>query len=338
MQLSFRSTKLLVVILFAWGLAGIDAFAVFTWVCRGKVTDASNGAPLANAEFLFKDLEMGREFKLKSKDNGEYMMRLPWGKYKLTVKMKGYQPQELMEVKPPDEGDELVENFNLAPGEGALASEMTKEEIEKIKKQQEEYEKYKQMSGQMKQLFTDAIEAKKNGQLDVAIEKLKQALELDPKQPNILGHLGDSYYLTNQYDLAVDCFTRAIAIAPLDATLHTNLGNVYVKKGMIAEAQAEFSKAIQTDPAHADINHYNVGVVMLNAGKSEEALQEFQKSVAANPAYAPPYYHMAMCLINKAQYADAVQAMEKYLQLAPTGEYAPMINQMLPELKKLVGK
>lgn len=326
-------------------LASTLAMAVTTYVIRGKVTDAKTSQGIQGAEINFRHLETNLKYKCKSGKDGSYMYRLPWGPYHVTVEMQGYVPQEILNVRPPAEGDETVQNWNLEPGEGVLASKLTKEQreqlaanAEEIKRQKEEYEKFKKMSGEMKALFDEAITLKNSGQIDAAMEKLNKALEMDPKQPNILAHLADCYFQKGQLDLSVETYKKAIEINPLDANIHTNLGNVYVKKGMIPEAQAEFDQAVKTDPAHADINYYNIGVVMMNAGKYDEAGTAFKNSVDANPNYAPSRYQYAMCLVNKAQYAEAVAEMETYLKLAPNGEYAPLVKQMMPELKKLVGK
>ena len=285
------------------------------------------------------------KYKVKTGKDGNYMYRLPWGPYYVSAELQGYVPQEVLNVRPPAEGDETIQNWTMEPGEGVLASKLTKEQreqisqnAEEIKRQKEEYEKYKKMSAEMKVIFDEAIALKNSGQMDAAMEKLNKALEMDPKQPNILAHLADCYFQKGQYDLAIETYKKAVEINPLDGNIHTNLGNVYVKKGMIAEAQVEFDQAIKADPAHADINYYNMGVVMMNAGKYEEAAAAFKNSVDTNPNYAPAHYQYAMCLVNKAQYAEAVAEMENYLKLAPTGEYAPLVKQMMPELKKLVGK
>lgn len=335
----------LVVAVFIWVVGAANLLAVATWVCRGKVTEEGTGNLIEGAVITFTDRTLNRTFTIKTNKKGEYLIRLPLARYRTTVKLKGYIPREDPNVAYPQNEDERIYDWVLTPGEGVLQSELTKEEQEKlkqsaedIKKQQEEYEKYKKMSGMMKQLFDEAIEAKKTAQYDVAIGKLNEALSLDPKQPNILGHLAESYFLKGDFDLATENYNKALEIAPLDANLHTNLGNVYVKKNMMPEALAEFEKAVQLDPTHADINNYNVGVIMMNAQKYEEALNSFQKSIEANPNYHQAYYHLAMCQINKGNYAEAVASMDAYLKLAPTGEYAATINGMLPELRKLVGK
>ena len=327
-------------------LASTMALALTTYVIRGKVTDAKTGQAIQGAEVNFRQLENNMKYKCKTGKDGSYMYRLPWGPYYVSVQMQGYVPQEISNIRPPTtEGDQTTQDWALEPGEGVLASSLTKEQreqiaanAEEIKKQKEEYEKYKKMSAEMKVIFDEAIALKNSGQIDAAMEKLNAALQMDPKQPNILAHLADCYYQKGQYDTAIENYKKAIELNPLDANLHTNLGNVYVKKGMIVEAQGEFDQAVKADPAHADINYYNMGVVMMNAGKYEEAGAAFKNSVGANPSYAPAHYQYAMCLVNKAQYAEAVAEMETYLKLAPTGEYAPMVKQMMPELKKLVGK
>ena len=334
----------LVTLIFA-ALASSTVLAVTTFVIRGKVTDAKTGQGIVGAEVGFKHTETNLKYKVKTGKEGSYMYRLPWGRYYMYVKMQNYVPQEVPEVRPPLEGDETTQDWQLQEGQGVLASELSKEDRDKAaqdqeewKKQQEEAEKYKKMTGEMKVLFDEGIALKNSNQIDQAMEKLNQALAMDPKQPNILAHLADCYYQKGQMDLAIETYKKAIEINPLDANIHTNLGNVYVKKGMIAEAQVEFDQAVKADPAHADINYYNMGVVMMNAGKYEEAATAFKNSVDANPNYAPAHYQYAMCLVNKTQYAEAVAEMETYLKLAPTGEYAPLVKSMLPELKKLVGK
>jgi tetratricopeptide (TPR) repeat protein len=326
-------------------LATPSAQAITTFLLRGKVTDAKTGQPIVGAEVNFRHTDTNLKYKTKTGKDGGYMYRLPWGTYYMAVVMKGYVPQEDPQVRPPQEGDATIKDWSLEQGEGKLASMMTEEEqakakkdLEDYKKQQEEYEKYKQMSGEIKALFDEAIALKNAGNFDQAIEKLNEALEKDPKQPNILAHLADAYFQKGDLDAAIANYKKALELNPADGTIHTNLGNVYVKKDMMAEAKAEFDQAVKTDPLHADINYYNMGVVMVNAGKYDEALAAFQKSVAANPNYAPSHYQAAMCLVNKAQYAEAVAEMETYLKLAPTGDYAGMVKQMLPELKKLVGK
>jgi len=322
----------------AFALSGANAFAVFTWVVRGKVIDADTKKPIKGVSIILKDEDMGRTYKTKTNDKGIYLLRIPWGKYHLKVKAKGYIPQEELGIRAPQESDELVKDFVMKQGEGYLASELTKEQIEQLKKQHEEAEKVKKMTGKMKKLFKEAMDLKQAGQWDTAIEKLTAALEIDQKQPNILGHLADCYYQKGEYDKAIEFYKKGLALSPTDANMHTNLGNVYVKKGMIEEAKKEFETAINADPAHADINYFNMGVVLLNAGKYDSALDAFKKSVEANASYAPSYYQLGMCYINQAKYKEGIEALEKYLKLAPNGQYAQMAKQMLPELKKLVGK
>jgi len=331
------------VAVFCLAIGSVNLQAIPTWLIKGKIIDATTKQPIEGVEISLRDKAMNRLYTMKTNKEGEYLYRLPLGHYHLKVKVKGYIPQEFPDIAHPPVGDERVENFEMQPGEGILASELTTEQRAEIEKQRAEYEankdkieEIKKVTGEVKKLFDEGIQLKDAGQYDAAIAKLQDALVKDPNQPNILGHLADCYYAKGSHDQAIETYNKALALSPSDANMLTNLGNAYVKKGMIPEAKTSFEKAIQADPAHSDVNYYNVGVVMVNAGKNDEAIDAFRKCLAANANYSAAHYQLGMCLINKGDYAGAVQSLETYLKLDPNGSYAAMAKQMLPELKKLV--
>ncbi|MCD4798427.1 MAG: tetratricopeptide repeat protein [Methanosarcinales archaeon] len=70
--------------------------------------------------------------------------------------------------------------------------------------------------------------------LDKVKEKFEIALTLDPKNKrnvaNALNGLGNYYYLTGNYDLAIDKHLEAIRIIPEYASAHHDLAAVYQKK------------------------------------------------------------------------------------------------------------
>ena len=69
---------------------------------------------------------------------------------------------------------------------------------------------------------------------------------------------GSEALKAENYDEAIECFLKDMAINPNDARVYYNLGIAYSKKGMLDESMAEYKKAIGIDPNFADA-HNNLG-------------------------------------------------------------------------------
>ena len=73
-----------------------------------------------------------------------------------------------------------------------------------------------------------------------------------------------------------------------------------------------------------------MGAVLTNAGKVDDAIAAFDKCIAADPARAEAYYQKGVNLLGKATLQGdktvpapgTVEALQKYLEIAPTGPNA----------------
>jgi tetratricopeptide (TPR) repeat protein len=81
---------------------------------------------------------------------------------------------------------------------------------------------------------------------------------------------------------------------------------------------------------------YNAGAILMNQGKVAEAKAEFQRAIQLDPKMAEAHYQLAMTLINEGKVADAIKSLEQYLSVAPTGQNAETAKAMLVELKKML--
>lgn len=80
-----------------------------------------------------------------------------------------------------------------------------------------------------------------------AIEKYKQALELDPAYTDALHALSMAYAEVNELEEAIEAGKKLCEIAPDDILAHTSLSTFYMNKNMIPEAEAESAKARMLD-------------------------------------------------------------------------------------------
>jgi len=184
-----------------------------------------------------------------------------------------------------------------------------------------------------------------------AVQALIKASEIGPTELAVWANLADAYMKLAstktgaEFDAAaqkgLDAYGKAIALKPEDAATHNNYALALVQAKKIPDAQAELTKAAQLDPANAGKYYYNLGAVLTNANQSEAAVEAFQKAIAADPNYADAYYQYGVSLVSKASFgADGkvtpvpgtVEALQKYLALAPDGQFAQPAKDMLTTL------
>ena len=78
---------------------------------------------------------------------------------------------------------------------------------------------------------------------------------------------------------------------------------------------------------------YNQGIIFWNQGKIAEAKAQFAKAVELDPKMADAQYWLGMALVNEGKLPDAKKPFEEYLKLAPTGQYAETAKAMLATIK-----
>lgn len=78
-----------------------------------------------------------------------------------------------------------------------------------------------------------------------AIESLKQAISLDPTNPNLRIKFGDLFYSLGQYDLAIDSFKLAIIAKPDLANAHYNLALAYKASKNLEKAKESINNTLK---------------------------------------------------------------------------------------------
>lgn len=87
--------------------------------------------------------------------------------------------------------------------------------------------------------------------------------------------LGVHFYAVGAYDLAIAQLEKAVHLAPEMASLHFNLGGAYYGKGRAADAEREFQRTLDLDPAHVR-GHWFRGLCLERLERLAEALEEFE--------------------------------------------------------------
>ncbi len=240
---------------------------------------------------------------------------------------------------------------------------------EQLKQMQEAREKQMKEASTIKTLNEKIVAANtsmKAGDFDGAIGTLTEATQMDATRDVIWAQLADAYRSSAakqtdpaekkrrlveavaDYNKAIDIKQKNMEAAskkdPEDnkriAAYYNNLGDAAGRSGKTDDAVKAYNQAAQVNPEGAAGYYFNIGAVLTNAGKADDAVAAFDKSIAADPNRADAYYQKGVNMIGKATLQGdkmvappgTAEAFNKYLELAPTGQYADVAKQMLASI------
>ncbi|OGW32053.1 MAG: hypothetical protein A2X54_08955 [Nitrospirae bacterium GWF2_44_13] len=270
--------------------------------------------------------------------------------------------------------------------------------VDDYKKIQEAYDKSQREIKELKKQLAQTKDKKEKKQVEAKIsddERMFQANEWFEK--------GNKYLLSKEYDKAREAFTvaiafnpnfadaynqraasyinldaeiflamaiedysKAIAIDPNDGASYFNRGNrydakgqTYSKKGAFYEATKQFDRAIEdynkaiglkwnfsTDYDYSlkftknllAIAYVNRGSAYGEKGHYDRAIEDFNKAISINPNYAGAYNNRGNAYYKKGQYDRAIEDYNKAIALDPNDALAYTNRGAAYALKGVMGR
>jgi tetratricopeptide (TPR) repeat protein len=335
------------------------AFTVSTFAQTGGATGkctGEDGKPLVGYTIQVDRTEMKWSQHTKTNKKGEFTyIGLAPGQYKITL-LDPNGKQVFFMTRHIGLGDPTVVDFDMAK-EKSIAQKEQMANPETAKKLEEAAKEQKQFTG-LKATFDQATLLYNQKRYSEAAAMYEQALPMakDKNVPAVLYQLAQSYAgaakqeqnrdaRAQDQQKAVETYQKALQMSPNDASLHNNLGGVYADMGKIPDAQAEFQKAADLNPAGASGYYYNLGVLLVNQGKMEEASVALKKATDLDANNANAFYWYGMALLGKAGtkpdgtvavVPGTIEAFQTYLKLQPNGEWAQPAQGSIDQLKATV--
>jgi len=152
-----------------------------------------------------------------------------------------------------------------------------------------------------------------HGVLESALEHLRKAQELEPKEreasgaqlqevepraAGILNNLGLVYLHLNQLDKAQENFERAMTENPNSEFAANNLGCIEYDKNNLDKALAWFTKAHAINSRNtATMN--NIAATLFLKGETKHAIDLLYKCMDQNPHNRVPYFNLGYMVYNK---------------------------------------
>lgn len=150
------------------------------------------------------------------------------------------------------------------------------------------------------------------GILDKAIKDLNQAIDLDPNNGESFYNRGLYYVRRNGLNEALQDFNSAINLGYKMA--HTNRGSVYANLNQWEKAIDDYTKAIEDNPRDM-IAYSNLGVYFQYIGQFDRAIENYTKALEINPLYPFAYYNRGNCYLEMNQLDSAIKDYKKVIDI-----------------------
>ncbi|WP_069790237.1 tetratricopeptide repeat protein [Cyanobacterium sp. IPPAS B-1200] len=151
---------------------------------------------------------------------------------------------------------------------------------------------------------------------DQAIEEYTRAIEINPNYTDAYYNRGLTYADLERYQEAIADYTRTIAIDPEYLDAYNNRGIIYASLQDFDRAIADYIKVIDSDPSYV-LAHNNLGVAYNNLGRFQDAIASYTKAIELNPDYVLAYANRGISYNSLESYENAISDYTKVLSIQP---------------------
>jgi tetratricopeptide (TPR) repeat protein len=298
---------------------------------KGKVVDEA-GQPVPDADLVFDFIgDVNRQFKGKTDKRGEYIRA---GLQVVGGKWRVTATKEGLSGRSLDL-DVPIGSAMPVPDIVLKAGKPAGGTTASISK--EEADKRNKRNAELEKSFNEAKAASDAGNYDEAIAKLQAVAGQVDKCAPCYVYIGDAYLKKKDLDNAEKSFLKAIELDEKNVDSYNALATLYNEQKKFEEAAKMGQKAAELATAGggtADpIAVFNQGIIFWNQSKIPEAKAQFAKAVELNPKLADAQYWLGMAFVNQGDLPGAKKPFEEYLKLAPTGQYADTAKALLASIK-----
>ncbi len=177
-----------------------------------------------------------------------------------------------------------------------------------------------------------AQEYLKRGNLEVARDKLKRALELDPysaQAHTVSGFLNETI---KEYVQAELHYKRAVELRPKDGDMSNNYASFLCRQQRFAEAEAMYRRAM-SDPFYKtpEVALTNAGICAKDGGNLEQAEAYLREALDRKPGYGAALLPMASVLLARGDHLRARAFLQRYEAENPVSAEALFLGMQIEQ-------
>ena len=153
--------------------------------------------------------------------------------------------------------------------------------------------------------------ASRSREVDLADRAWRKAIELDPRNAELVGMIGHQYQGLRQPEKARDCFAQAAAADPRGINSHISLAVLLEQQHRLEQARAAVEECLAIDPRDDQARYFSA-VLDRRENKVEEAERRLRDLIVSEPKH--PFVRYA-CRYELAQVLDRTDRFEEAMRL-----------------------
>jgi tetratricopeptide (TPR) repeat protein len=118
---------------------------------------------------------------------------------------------------------------------------------------------------------------------------------------------------------ALEAYEHALALDPLMAEAHVNLGRVLHVAGERGRAEPHYREAVKLDPDDPT-PHFNLGVLLEESGRKDEAVLAYRQAIVRDPDFADAHCNLGLLLDALGRRQEALRHLMTARQLNESEE------------------
>jgi tetratricopeptide (TPR) repeat protein len=280
------------------------------------------------------------------------------GTYTVTLKEPDTPPDKAVDQFPEVKivaGQDTTQNFDLTRPD--YVSKMTPEQQKALADLKAKNAGVVKENSVIKNLNANLAKARddnKNKNYAEADSLMTQATQAKPDAAVLWLELGIAQAGEKKYEDGATSLQKAIDLdaaskkpnPEIEGAAGNALGEDLANEKKLPESAAAYEAAAKVNPTQAAMYYQNEAIILDRTGNVDATVAAADKAIAADPTKPIPYYLKGKALINKATVDQktgkivappgCAEAYQKYLELAPNGQFAPEVSQLLTEMGQTI--
>lgn len=291
----------------------------------GVITDAA-GQPVEGVTVtLVYEGGLARSYEVTTNAEGEYLqMGLVRGPYTLTAIKEGAGiNRAAIQLTA---GQQLEHDLTLRTLEEVYRDAVSEEERAAL-----------DARAATTDAFDQGLAAAREGDLQGAVVLFRTALETTPDCVECQRNLGLVLGQLQAWDEAEAALREALALDPDNPETYEGLASIYNAQRRFDDAAEASAAATRLsggggggdDPTAV----FDQGLIFWNSGRLDEARQQFERTLELDPNHGEAHYWLGMANLNAGQMAEAAAEFRIYLDREPNGRFAATATGILSSIQ-----
>jgi predicted O-linked N-acetylglucosamine transferase (SPINDLY family) len=158
--------------------------------------------------------------------------------------------------------------------------------------------------------LAQAAQALRQGRSDQTVALLDPWMDgSSSDHPELLQLMGVALMRLGRLEPAQDCLERLLVVRPRNVAAWVNLASIQAGRGQTTQALQSFTQAVELDPMQPAV-HFNRGNLLMQLGQAEAACDSFRRAMALAPELPDPACNLAVALGAMSSHAEALQVLQ----------------------------